>query len=1530
MESELILHIKNLKSALLFLPPTGEKGFEGLVGAILREITGVPFRLASSGSQFGIDGKSTYEEDAICFEAKRYDNTVPKNEVISKIAELSIAEAEIEIWVLGATSQISSQLADKARKLGAQIGIVVLILDWSEIDVPPLAVALAMGGERAEAFLKDNIKNEELNRNTIIALEAIKNSQDFATHADRIRAQCKEPSVGWTLSQKANTLWLNDAFSDRKQARVKLGQPLSPSDTGKFHPKQRKTLIDKLHSVITANSERNVICVLGGEGNGKSWIVAQSWLALAHKPVMIFMSPDDFIDAAGQNDIVELLISKLIKQTGDKDIATTRGRWRRRLGQWRDHRVINSPRLIVFIDGINQRPKSDWAHIIEKVDYELNQIGGHLIVTSRTPYFRDRIKSCLSINFNEIFVPEWTESERDEILNASGIKTSTLHRTVARSLLNPRILGIALELLDKTNITNTQELSVSRLLFEHMRMSERDASGAQPVCEFARRLQKHAKKIISRVKMKQQDDINIFEDDIGAVADGRFFQTVDDDPMRYSLKDDGLTLALGFAVIDLLRIAQRNKRDMDAELNTILEPIAALDDTANVILAALTVTVADESCDQDITATLVKGFVILQNPDQTKFLAFASLVRNRPQGFMTAAQMLSLDGGHQPNFDWIETALVEAGRNYCTWQVIANKVNFWLSLYSLSPERGTFLHSARDPQEKVQEEREKNRKKIKERLQALSTNERTILDNLSEENGNLNRLSRLALLLLAGKSLAPFAKSLLNWSFSNALNSDHNAPYKDFMHLVSLNLIDWSQTRAALLDASAPLCGADVSTTGKWALVNILRVTGHSEDAKEAQFLLDDLTKDQRRFTGWRRIEDYCAADPCDPESKLPENIVRTAKQYLTLDVNKLRLGMGQSAQDHFFVMARTGIVRFMPKDAIAKHREFAGDVLTRAGFPLRQGLFELRQHNALLTIKEARELIKKWDEVRNTGKTGDLTEKDAWVVSQYCLLLAFPFLTAMEQIEILMSTKENEGILLNLMELTKPLGEKEFETLLGSACADNSERKQYLLLLLGKYTAVQLSTNSRNHVATLFRSESERVRAQALGVIAQSDDEELLGQVASSDWKAKNPKTDDSDEAWYGSIALLKASAKGLIAHGEALNRISARLYGRAATMLDANAVLDIASRINASINQVAGLEGNLVAPDIEIQVDSAVPCDSNSIAVSERPSESKDIVEAIKQLFEGNEDFEQRQKRNYDAFIKFKANLTKAKAHDILDYLSLEEFATVVDMAEDLADQWYRLFMNIADVKLPAIHNFVLLLAHALGRKKQGKAAELFQRIKDSKPLVRFTFGKAGVQLDAMAIWHGVRRPVLDNLRFSRLDRAGTDHDLSLEVLAALLNGQQELLTAYIEEKLSKEEPAEISRAIMVAGYSDQSEFNYNILKRYESSAGLIASAQKAAKYAYERNIWARHWYDKMCQTDENTEFWCYSILFLKIVDGRFSAVNSTCIQKGNPILLFESTFIQELKNRISKWKKYREKKLFGLDAPASIFLNRMEVND
>ena len=624
--TDISAYIDDLKRILTDLSDTGDDGFEGLIGSVLSEIASVPFRLAGSGLQFGVDGKSTYADDGISFECKRYVGDIRNESVTAKIGDLFVEGSDIDLWVLCATSQINSQLADKVHKFGAKSATSTLILDWSKNGLPPLAVALAMASAKVQTFFRGHIKASESITKAENALAAVEKDPAFKSHAERIRAILCNPTLGMATARQTNAEWLKDTFSSRQLARERLGQFLSPSDEANGAILSRDNLVTKLHPFLTGESSREILCVIGGEGNGKSWLVAQGWLSVEEKPLMVILNPNAFDDTAEQNDVQELLILALIEQTGDHVSDTIKDKWGRILDRWRKH-PVERLRLAVFVDGINQRPEKDWARIAEKFASELDQIGGQLIVTARTQYYRDRVQRRLSLTHKEVEIPEWTEQERDRILAGRGIIATNLQPKVAASLLNPRLLGIALELLEGDDLAGLEEISVNHLLFEHIRSSDRNASVQQPFEEFVARLRKHADQVILRVRNSYGDDLTIFDYDLQAVAEGRFYRTVEGYPSRYKLDEGSLILALGFAVIDRLYSALHSDRDLDEAVEEIIEPIAALDRTANVVLAALTVTCLD-SGNPKIAATLIRVFADLQNPDVDEFNPFASFGEN--------------------------------------------------------------------------------------------------------------------------------------------------------------------------------------------------------------------------------------------------------------------------------------------------------------------------------------------------------------------------------------------------------------------------------------------------------------------------------------------------------------------------------------------------------------------------------------------------------------------------------------------------------------------------------------------------------------------------------------------------------------------------------------------------------------------------------------------------------------------------------------------------------------------------------------
>ncbi len=1306
-----------------------------------------------------------------------------------------------------------------------------------------------------------------------------------------------------------------------------FNQPLAPRDAGRTTVLQRPAIATALRSLFEAPPEPIVGVVLGHEGCGKSWVVAQTWLGCDRKPLMVVLGADEFADGFWQRDVNDRLIAKLIEQSGDRFTEAGRERWRRRVDQWRSVAAADHPRLMVIVDGINQKPEIDWGRVLDSLAADLHALGGSLIVTSRTPYFRDRVVGRLVTRPVEIIVPEWTPAERDDILRGRGVDPATIQQDVATSLQNPRMLGIALDILGH-DIAALEELSISRLLFEHMRASERDAPSLLPANTFARRLQEHAQIVLDRIQRQQTDDLRVFESEAEAVADGRFFHGLAGEPGRYEIHEDGLTLALGFSLADLLRVAKRRGRNLEESLATVLEPVAALDDTADVLLAALNVTsVDDDAYDADIAAALVSAFAELQNPDQTKHPAFAAMARRRPQGFLAAAARLCATGGHQPNFDWVHAAIHAARDDDAAWPVISAAIRSWLSTCSLAPELGMTKRPEHDAAEQVEEDRLKRKKAIDDKLAALSPGERHLYDRLSHIDEDPSALWRLGLYLLAGKPLAPFASALVNWSFAYALNSHHSAPYSDFLNLVSLNLVDWKAARIALVTECTALRDRGVSPTGQWALNTLYRATGAPEDAEKARVLIDELTKDRPKFEGWRLIEKYCASDPCDPGSAKPDNIGETASGYAAIDPSKLHIHMGLGMEDHFFRDARPGVARFEPAVAVGKHREYAQDVLNRTGHKLKQGLYGLRAHHALLSRDYADALLTKWRERDAANSLAGISENEAWFTSLYHILLAFPFLSFEEKLEALIEASKAHQLTVEIVDMIGAPDQTIFDRAFDTAWEAGDDDQIYVLLVVAKATRIALSANVHHALLSLLTSStSDRLRTQALGLAGQSGDHALLTAVAGSDWNAAAATAENGYEAWYGSWALLEAAARGIVGDEDALQRISPRLYGRAVqTFNDADARLSVAHRIDASIRRAIGFDGMITAPDIEKLVRSDRPEEPSLCSLRERETPSKDLRDLMRKLDESTEEFEEKQRRSYHAYVEFDRQLSVADARVIVDELSIDAFNALVAAAPDLADQWYRLFVALPDARIPLLQPLMLALAHVFAANDPEKAKALFSKAEDGRPVVRYVY-RAGVPLDAKAVWDGDRNDILDQQRRGRLDRATTDAALFDEVLAASAYGKQDFLSAYIDEKVGREEPAEIARGIMVAGFSDEGPHASEILSRFADQPGLLGAACRAAHYAYERNAWARHWYAQMAATEDTKVYWQSQVQFEKIVDTRFELWRNDHSDASWPMKQFRASSISNLSNTYRNRQSKRDKKLFGRDAPAPIFVTKL----
>ena len=1115
--------LERLRDILLALTPSGKDGFEGVFAEALSRISGVPFRLAKGGTQFGIDGAAAHAEDAICFECKRYDKEPSASEVVIKIEDLCRRKDEADLlWVLACTASISTQLADRLRGKAAKDGIEILVLDWTG-DPPLLTVVLAKAGTPIIdkiATLSGGVEKNELEEIFV----AIQGQEGFEPQADKIRGRLNASETATIRAAEKNRKWFADRFRNTRQARLDLGQPLAPNAVEVSHEK-RGDLVS--YAVAQLQSEEPVV-LLGDEGCGKSWLAAKVIEQQEAHTLTALFSAGKLPDSVESGQTVDLLAKQLIRQTdGDPNDDKLLKRWHRRINTWverirlvrqtdgdpnddklpkrRRSRIdaqderIRPGRFLIVLDGLNQRPEKNWGRIIAAFLHLSEKAGGRLLVTCRSHYFRTKIEGRLFEPLREITVPEWTAEERDALLRRVEVDPTMLDQQAAKSLLNPRLLGIALNVLPLDNMDAWQGLTVERLLFEHIRAAERDNADHETSQDFADRLIRHAQQVLAKVQSPQRENPLIFEDQTEAVAEGHFFEPIVGPKNAYKLRQEGLSLALGFALVHQLLRAQSNNKDLSESISITLEPIATLDDTAKVVLAALTAVTLNESWfTQDIYEAIIGGFVFLQNPDTAHYPALVSLAKEQVEEFLNAAETLTLKEPPYPNSDWIKSALFNLRDDEKSWPLVESAVTQWLSYYTLDPEQ-QILPNDHSSVDERQEKIKKKRSEIETKLKSLSEAERQILEEMREMREmpkDPTRLTDLAIPLLAGLKLAPFARALIRASLSKALNGGIYWPYEQFRHLLSFNSHDWVRARKALLNESSVFRAENSSSTGKWALVTILYSTGDDYDAREARALVETLREPQTWPQSWRLVEGYCAVDPCDPESKKPDNVVNTATKYQQIDVTQLHLNLWCTGEGDFLEDALPAIARFYPEIAVEKHVQLLDQLSVRSGLPLRQVAVQDNQHRPLIDRDTALRLV---DILRNPSALADLSEKERRIASSLLSLFAFPLLTGPEQLEAMLRIPNPENYFLSLCPSMKSFDEALFECRLRTAVVQDNRALISILLAFAKHSDTPLTSEVRRIIGSLIRHETERIRAAAFETIYRRELSDLLPTVLES-----------------------------------------------------------------------------------------------------------------------------------------------------------------------------------------------------------------------------------------------------------------------------------------------------------------------------------------------------------------------------------------------------------------------------------------------
>lgn len=1520
--------LENLRKQLLGLEPAGPKGFEGLVATALSDLTGLTFRLAKSGSQFGRDASTPSGRFAIAMEAKRYTESLRLEDVAGKIwlASNELA-SDVDIWVLCATSEMGDGALQKLEKMLEEKGITLLMLDWTEAPLPRLAVLLAATRSSVVQWFTIHTA-KEIAENIDAELNTLRADNNFIPARDQLIKDTSASYCGLAALRKINQNWSSRVFSDRFNSRTAFGQYLTVLD--RHHPAITRPL---LNSALTeAVNKSSCVAILGPEGVGKSWLVANWWAASDDKPILM-MGGAWLADRIDSKDPLLTLARLLATQSEDGTFESS-NLWLRRLKRWQGHGPVSNAeqlRFLVVLDGLNERSGIHWADTIFHLKAEVEKLGGCLVMTCREGFWDREIASRLAgVAVKIVRVDGYTLDELADLLKQRSIAIETIPGQVRDFIRNPRICSIAIGFLENLSL-QVDELTVERLLLEYWRrrLEERGDLTGHSIPDFENLLRSHAKcfREAPGVQFDRDDwrehsgaarrsDGRSLENDLSDIEEGAFLRIAPDREGFYEFKPDIVPFALGLLIAQELQDELRSPNQEPRELvDRIVDEIRGFDLVGEALRAAAGIGCFKGKYPAEGRAALISAWLDLQNIDDSAYDALVAYVSACPEAVLDTVEIEFDERSNGSRRDWLVAALLQKRSQHNVQSAISARINRWLGRWSRVPQ----IWGARD--EQTQAQLSEKTKPILDKLANLTQVESDFLTKLSNEvdSPEAAQLDSVAAKLMAGDSQAEYAEGVLAWAFTWAITGGYRYGDTDLCWSVRLNTSDFEAFELKLRQAIDRLLTESHSEVSKKAAAIALRVIGTINGALEAEQLNPREYRKERRA-----IENYCETDPFDPDSVRPENLENAINSVKTLNSDNLWAHLSATQENHELELITPALARFEPDVIVPILRAVCKTLKTRSSLPLRQVSWNLPRLSPLFDDDTLQCVLEGYEQLLTQPNLVD--ENDKSFVAGFILLSLLPHYSANDQLALFLKLPAEVGEMYAFRDVFKALDEAEIDKALVAAQTDPMQFKRTCFFISAHRP--KLTDRSREILGLALEDNDFLVVTCASGVAYIAQDK-LLDELVIAAAKQRNPGNNFTRETFHRDRAI--AAAVVSLNLREEITLIAPRFLGLVALKFNG----ELGDRVEDEIEHTVGRLLKPVRANVPILGTLNLDIDQTAFEPMLR------VEELAREIKSGNADDFQTFMNSFslDEHTK-RQKLRDLEVENYIEQLEIEGAQCLIQepnrlalakMAERNHGKVLALANRVLEEKNPerltAIRGFALAIAETLTYTEPTVTADLLNHLNGIDSSIKITVGDAHIPQEAITLFAGADVEVLSNLRVKALMQAKTDAELQTLIFAAEQAGHIHWLENWIANELATEVPGRIARGLMAEGLRNFGSESSPFLSR-DWGLGFLGGVAKQAQFAHERNIWSRTWASKALQANNSLDFWRWGELTLGIVDIR--AFHWFDLKVDNPLVKqFGKELFGRIRSQSEKRTKKREETLFGLKKPDRLLIESQKLS-
>ena len=324
---------------------------ERLAAALLSRLLDVPIAVAKSGFQHGADaGPAGQQGRRFRVECKKYsdNSSLSERELLGEIDQALARDEALEAWVLVATCKVPEQIWQSLNQHGERRGVPIVIIDWADGELAPLAALCAFAPDLVE---------KEFSKEAGEAACALQPISEKAI--ERLRHDLQSWCLGFEAIRMRSHDKLDKIWNSPRESKAAIGQNAAGGAQEKRV--KRSAVHETLNAWWQGTAQDDApAAVVGLEGVGKTWATLHWLIDSKDTQPVILMMPSSAVAAIGnvsETTVKQLLADSLHGMSGG---IRDREHWFRRLDRLLERPTDEGPILTVFFDGLNQEPSVQW------------------------------------------------------------------------------------------------------------------------------------------------------------------------------------------------------------------------------------------------------------------------------------------------------------------------------------------------------------------------------------------------------------------------------------------------------------------------------------------------------------------------------------------------------------------------------------------------------------------------------------------------------------------------------------------------------------------------------------------------------------------------------------------------------------------------------------------------------------------------------------------------------------------------------------------------------------------------------------------------------------------------------------------------------------------------------------------------------------------------------------------------------------------------------------------------------------------